>query len=166
MKISKRMIYGILLTAIVFLLATLAGRNINLNINFLPYSFVTHTTLLILSITLICGLKKHVKYNMAWPKFKKTLKPILFGFLAAIIVNTFMVALTKGLGGEVESHFAFDLMSQPKSLNVFSAIAINSLALSLVLNSEAYFGVQAKLCFFLIVFSYCLYFSSIYKVSF
>jgi len=130
MKISKRMIYGILLTAIVFLLATLAGRNINLNINFLPYSFVTHTTLLILSIALICGLKKHVKYNLAWPKFKKTLKPILFGFLAAIIVNTFMVALTKGLGGEVESHFAFDLMSP---LQVFLFIFIYASAAEEVL---------------------------------
>jgi membrane protease YdiL (CAAX protease family) len=70
---------------------------------------------------LICGLNKHVKYNIAWPKFKKTLKPILFGFLAAVIVNAFMIALTKGLGGEVESHFAFDLMSP---LQVFLFIFI------------------------------------------
>jgi len=72
----------------VFVLATLAGSFIRLNIDFLPYSFVTYTTMLVLSIALICGLKKHVKYNIAWPKFKKTLKPILFGFLAAVIVNT------------------------------------------------------------------------------
>jgi membrane protease YdiL (CAAX protease family) len=111
MKNSERIIYGTLLTIIAFVLATLAGRIIKLNVDFLPYSFVTHTTMLVLSIALICGLKKHVKYNIAWPKFKKTLKPILFGFLAAVIVNTLMVALTKGLGGEVESHFAFDVMS-------------------------------------------------------
>ena len=121
MKNSERIIYGTLLTIIAFVLATIAGRIIKLNIDFLPYSFVTHTTMLILSIGLICGLNKHVKYNIAWPKFKKTLKPILFGFLAAVIVNAFMIALTKGLGGEIESHFAFDMMTP---LQVFLFIFI------------------------------------------
>ena len=121
MKNEKRVIWGLLLTTTVFLISAFAGKNFSLNIEFIPDTFITNTLMLILSIGLICGLKKHVKYNMAWPKFKKTLKPILFGFLAAIIVNTFMVALTKGLGGEVESHFAFDLMSP---LQVFLFIFI------------------------------------------
>jgi len=71
MKNSERIIYGTLLTIMVFVLATLAGSFIRLNIDFLPYSFVTYTTMLVLSIALICGLKKHVKYNIAWPKFKR-----------------------------------------------------------------------------------------------
>ncbi len=98
MKNSERIIYGTLLTIIAFVLATLAGRIIKLNVDFLPYSFVTYTTMLVLSIALICSLKKHVKYNIAWPKFKKTLKPILFGFLAAVIVNTLMVSSDERLG--------------------------------------------------------------------
>jgi membrane protease YdiL (CAAX protease family) len=121
MKNSERIIYGTLLTIIVFILATLASRIIKLNIDFLPYSFVTHTTMLILSIALICGLKKHVNYKIALPKFKKTLKPILFGFLAAAIINPIMAVLTKILGGEVESHFAFNVMSP---LQVFLFIFI------------------------------------------
>lgn len=121
MKNSERIIYGTLLTIIAFVLASLAGRNIKLDIDFLPYSFVTHTTMLILSIVLICGFKKHVNYKIALPKFKKTLKPILLGFLATVIINPLMAILTKILGGEVESHFAFDVMS---SLQVFLFIFI------------------------------------------
>ena len=117
MKNSKRIIYGILLTAIVFLLATLVGRSIKLN----TFSFVTHTVMLILSIALIYGLKKYVNYKIALPKFKKTIKPILFGFFATVIVNALMVALTKGLGGEVEHNFVFDVMSP---LQIFLLIFI------------------------------------------
>lgn len=121
MKNSQLIIYGLLLTAIVFILATLSARLFQLNIGFIPYSFVTHSVMLILSIALIYGFRKFVNYKISIPKFKKTLKPILFGFLAAVVINPLMVVLTKILGGEIESHFAFDIMSP---LQVFLFIFI------------------------------------------
>ena len=87
MKNSERIIYGLLLTIIAFLLASFAGRIIKLNLQLVPSSFINHSVMLILSIVFICSLRKYVNYQIAWPKFKKIWKPILFGFLAAVIIN-------------------------------------------------------------------------------
>ena len=112
MKNGERIVYGILLTTIAFVLATLAGGNIKLNVDFLPDSFVTHSVILILSIGLIYGLRKYLNYKIALPEFKKTLRPMLFGFLiAAVIINTIMVGITQALGGKPEAHFVFGVMS-------------------------------------------------------
>lgn len=107
MKNSERIIYGLLLTAVAFLAANLSGRLIKLNINFLPDSFVSDTAMLLFAILLICVFKKHVNYRIAWPKFKNTLKPILFGILAAVIVNSFIYGIGMSLGIEQESHYIF-----------------------------------------------------------
>ncbi|MDD3739081.1 MAG: CPBP family intramembrane metalloprotease [Lentimicrobiaceae bacterium] len=111
MKNSERLIWGILLTAIVFLLSSFVSRKLQINIEFFPQSFWGLTFILILSIALICGLKKHVNYKIAVPKFKKTLKPMLFGFLAAVIVNALMTIIGKIFGIDAESHYAFGVMS-------------------------------------------------------
>ena len=112
MKNGERLVYGILLPTIAFVLAPLAGGNIKLNVDFLPDSFVTHSVILILSIGLIYGLRKYLNYKIALPEFKKTLRPMLFGFLvAAVIVNAIMVGITQALGGKPEAHFVFGVMS-------------------------------------------------------
>ncbi len=82
-----------------------------MNIEFLPYTFATHTAMLILSVGLIYGLKKHVNYKIALPPFKKILKPVLFGILATIIVNIVMNVATNISGGKVEVHAALTKMS-------------------------------------------------------
>lgn len=121
MKNSKRIIYGLLLTAVAFLSANFAGRKILLNSQSLPPSFITHSAMLILSIVLICCLRKYVNYKIAWPKFKKTLKPMLLGFLAVVIINALLVGLGKVFGIEAGSHFVFDVMTP---LQVFLFICI------------------------------------------
>jgi membrane protease YdiL (CAAX protease family) len=121
MKNNRRIIYGLILTIIAFLLAQLAGRTIQLNVDFLPYSFVTHSAMLVLAIVLICSFKKYVNYKIACPKFKKIWKPALFGFLSAVIVNGLLGAIGEACGIEQEAHFAFDVMSP---LQVFLFIFI------------------------------------------
>ena len=121
MKNNRRIIYGLILTIIAFLLAQLAGRTIQLNVDFLPYSFVTHSAMLVLAIVLICSFKKYVNYKIAWPNFKKIWKPALFGFLSAVIVNGLLGAIGEACGIEQEAHFAFDVMSP---LQVFLFIFI------------------------------------------
>ncbi|MDW5299430.1 MAG: CPBP family intramembrane glutamic endopeptidase [Sedimentibacter sp.] len=118
MKNNERIIYGIIITIVVFVIATFAGSKLHLNIDFFPYSFVTHSLMLILSIVLIYGLRKYVNYKIALPQFIKTLKPILFGLLATIIVNISMTVITKTLGGKVEAHAALTKMS-PLQIFVF-----------------------------------------------
>lgn len=111
MKNNERIIYGLLITMLVFAIATFIGKNIDLNSSFLPKSFVTHTLMLLLSIIMIYIFKKNVNYEISIPKFKEILKPILFGLLAAIIVNVLMTIITQILGGKIEMHPAFMKMS-------------------------------------------------------
>ncbi len=111
-KNSERVIWGILLTIIVFIISTFAGKNFSLNNEFIPDTFITNTLMLILSIGLIWGLRKHVNYKISLPRFKKTLRPILFGLLTAITVNVIMSIVEKTLGAKtIESHSAHSAMS-------------------------------------------------------
>ncbi len=121
MKNSERLIWGLLLTIIVFLLATFSTGVIKLNVDFLPTSFVTHSVMLILSIVLIYSLRKSVNFKIAWPKFKKIWKPILFGFLTAVIVNSLLAGIGKAMGNEIESNYVFNIMTP---LQVFLFIFI------------------------------------------
>ncbi len=121
MKNSERLIWGLLLTIIVFLLANFSPGVIKLNVDFLPASFVTHSVMLILSIVLIYSFRKSVNFKIAWPKFKKIWRPILFGFLAAVIVNTLIVAIGNAFGIKAEANYLFDVMN---SLQFFLFIFI------------------------------------------
>ncbi len=112
MKNNERVIWGLLLTIIVFLISAFAGKNFSLNNEFIPDTFITNMLMLILSIGLICGFNKHVSYKISLPGFKKTLRPILFGLLAAVVVNIIMSIIEKTLGvKEIEAHSAHSAMS-------------------------------------------------------
>ncbi|HPX76907.1 MAG TPA: hypothetical protein PLW77_10015, partial [Bacteroidales bacterium] len=111
MKNSERVIWGILLTTIVFLLSAFLGGKIQINNKFIPESFGSDTLILLFSIALIWGLKKYVNYKISVPKFKRTLKPLLFGFLAAVLVNGLITVIGNSLGIAAGSHYAFDVMS-------------------------------------------------------
>lgn len=111
MKNKNRITLGLLLTAIAFVISNLLGSRIHLNSRFLPYSFVSQTSLLIISIGLIYGMRRYVNYKISLPKFKTIFKPILLALLATIVVNALMGALTVALGGKGETHIAFARMS-------------------------------------------------------
>ncbi len=111
MKNNERIIYGILITIVIFILSIFLGGKLHLNIEFIPFSFITHSSMLIFSISLIYGLKRYVNYKIELPQFKEILKPILFGLLATIIINIFMTIITTILGGKIESHIVFNKMS-------------------------------------------------------
>lgn len=111
MKNSERVIWGILLTVIVFLISAFLGGKIQINNEFIPESFGGDTLRLLFSIALICGFKKYVNYKISVPKFKKTLKPMLFGLLAAVLVNGIITVIGNNLGIATESHYVFDVMS-------------------------------------------------------
>ena len=104
MKNTARISYGLIITIVIFVLSTLTGSKIDLNMDFIPSSFLTHSLMLLFSILVIYSFKKFVDYKFSLPKFKKIFKPILFGILATIIVNISMTILTKAFGGDVGSH--------------------------------------------------------------
>lgn len=118
MQNKERIAYGVAITVAVFVISTLVGSKLQINVDFIPHSFVQHTLMLVLSIGLIYGLRKIVDYKIALPQFKKTIKPILYGLLATIAVNISMAAITKLPSGKVEVHGALNAMS-PLQVFVF-----------------------------------------------
>lgn len=121
MRNNERIIYGIVITIVVFAISTFLGSKIELNLDFFSSSFVTHSFMLVLSIVTIYSLRKYVNYRIAVPQFKKVLKPILLGLLATILVNITMNVLTHILGGKVEAHA---LLAKLTPLQVFVFVFI------------------------------------------
>jgi hypothetical protein len=93
MRNHDRIIYGVVITFLIFATAIFLGNKMQLVNGFFPSSFVTHSVMLILSIVFIFFLREHVSYKIALPEFKKSLRPILFGLLATIIINVLMSVL-------------------------------------------------------------------------
>ncbi|NLZ96246.1 MAG: hypothetical protein GX921_10555, partial [Bacteroidales bacterium] len=104
MKKNNQVTYGLITTIIIFVLSAFISSLINLNHPFILNSFVTHTTMLLLSIVVIYSFRKQVNYKISIPKLRTIFKPILFGLLATIVVNISMAAITGGLDGNQEAH--------------------------------------------------------------
>jgi len=111
MKNKQRIIYGLIITIIIYAIAVFIGGKLHLDNNFFPNSFITHTLMLLLSIAAIYIFKKEVNYKISLPKFKTILKPVLIGLIATITISILMTIVTKVLGGKVEMHPAMKTMS-------------------------------------------------------
>lgn len=121
MKNKERLIYGIIISVVIFLIATQTGIILNFKTDFIPSSFLTHSIMLILSIGVIYFLRKNIKYRISLPELKKSLKPFLFGILATIIVNILVTVIIKISGGKTEIH---PLLSEMTPLQVFIFVFI------------------------------------------
>ena len=121
MKNNEQVLYGLVITIVVFAISTVTGRELHLNIDFLPNSFVTDSVMLLLSIIAIYTFRKYVDYKISVPEFKKIIKPILLGVLATIVVSILMAIITKIFNGKIEAH---PLMLKMSPLQVFIFIFI------------------------------------------
>jgi len=104
MKYSKKIIYGLLITIIIFFLSNFLVKKFHLNIEFIPNSFIIHSIMFVLSILFISIFRKNINFSISFPKFKEILKPIALGILVSIIVNISMSIVTKISGGNIEGH--------------------------------------------------------------
>ncbi|MCD4833220.1 MAG: CPBP family intramembrane metalloprotease [Bacteroidales bacterium] len=89
MKKSANLISGLALTIIIFGLGAIASRTINLNIEFIPQSFLMHTTILVFSIIAMYIFTKNgiLKLQFQKVKFKYYIYGGLIAILAFIIAN-------------------------------------------------------------------------------
>ena len=76
---------------------------------------------LFLSIVAILTLKSLMTYNISIPKFKTIIKPIIYAFVATIVINVLLTLLTKIAGGKIEVPSA---LSKLKPLQVIIFIFI------------------------------------------
>jgi membrane protease YdiL (CAAX protease family) len=118
MKNKERIIYGFIITAVIYAIAQIVSVNFKLNIDFIPDAFITLTIFLILSVLAIYVFRKHMSYNISMPKFKKVLKPIAMGVIVTVTIGILMTVVTKVSGGELEGHPAFKIMN-PLQIFIF-----------------------------------------------
>ena len=118
MKNFERIIYGLIITAVIFAAANIFGNKLHVNIAFFPDSFSTHTIMFLLSVIAIFIFRANLNYIISLPKFNFILKPAAIGILASIIINILMAVITKIAGGEAERH-AFLSKMNPYQVIVF-----------------------------------------------
>ena len=116
MKKYEKIAYGITLTILIYLVSVYLRETIHLPIEFIPPSFILHSSMGILSIISLFIFKDSLNYNISAPKFRKILRPILFGLLVTVLANTSMNIAIKILGGSIEEH---PLLSSMNVLQVF-----------------------------------------------
>jgi len=121
MKNKERIIYGLLITAIIFSTATIISLNTHLGIDFIPNFFVTLTIELLLSIIAIFTLRKYLSYNVSLPKIKLIIKPIVYALVTTIVVNLLMTIITKIAGGKIEVPA---VLSKLKPIQIFIFVFI------------------------------------------
>ena len=118
MKNKERIIYGFIITIVIYAIAQVVSFNLKLNNDFIPDAFITLTIFLILSVLAIYVFRKHMSYNISMPKFKKVLKPIAMGVIVTVTIGILMTVVTKVSGGELEGHPAFKIMN-PLQIFIF-----------------------------------------------
>ena len=108
MKNSKKLLIGITITIIIYLIAVTLGKKIHIDNDFFLASFGTHTIMFTLSIMAIYLLRKEVNYKLKFPKISTIFKPFIIALITTILVNVITVGLTKILGAKVDSHPIFE----------------------------------------------------------
>jgi membrane protease YdiL (CAAX protease family) len=121
MKNKERIIYGFIITIVIYAITQVVSFNFKLNNDFIPDDFIRLTIFLILSVLAIYVFRKHMSYNISMPKFKKVLKPIAMGVIVTVTIGILMTVVTKVSGGELEGHPAFKIMN-PLQIFIFGFI--------------------------------------------
>jgi membrane protease YdiL (CAAX protease family) len=121
MKKKESVIYGLIITVVIYLTAFIVGKKFQFNVDFIKDSFGSYTTMLLLSIIAIFVFKNNVNYSISLPKFNQILKPILFAVLATIVIFVSINIITKILGGTIEPH---PLLAKMTPMQVFVFVFI------------------------------------------
>ena len=114
MKNNLKVVYGLVITTLIFLIANIVGSKIHQNHIFITNSFFVHTFMLFLSVIAIVTMRKNVNYTIALPKFKHLIKPIALGIAVTIVINIAMAVITKLVGENIEGHALLSKMNTPQ----------------------------------------------------
>lgn len=115
MKNYQRIIYGLVITVVVFSISILAGK-LDLTTDLIPSSFTTHTIMILLSFTMIYFMKNKLTYRFSIPSVKTIIKPVVFGFGTAIVAGVLVAVLMNVVGIDIESHPIADKMNPTQVL--------------------------------------------------
>ena len=104
MNNKKKIIYGFIITFVIFLSTILICRQIHFKSNFIPNSFFEHLIMLLLSGVAIWIMNKELNFCIALPNFKKLIKPFFIVVLITFLVNIPMNIITVLMNGKVTTH--------------------------------------------------------------
>lgn len=104
MKKTTVLLSGIFLSAIIFIIAVFAPRIIEINSDFIPKTFFTHSIMLTFSLIAIYIFTKNgtFKFKIQKVRFKFYLKGIITAILGIIIANIIAVIILKTLGFNID----------------------------------------------------------------
>lgn len=108
MKNSRKLLIGLVITLIIYLVAVTFGKKIHIDNDFFLASFGTHTIMFVLSVLAIYLFKKEVNYKLKFPKISTIFKPFIIALITTILINIITVGLTKILGAKVDTHPIFE----------------------------------------------------------
>ncbi len=107
----ERTVYGLVLTALIFLIATVVSAKVHPGIELVPNFFVTLTIELLLSFAAIYALRDYLSYSIAVPELKTLIKPFIFGIILTVVVNLLISGIIKLAGGNLEEHPALSKLN-------------------------------------------------------
>ncbi len=104
MKKINHLILGIALTAFIYFSGVFLSRIVSIPIDFIPNSFIIHSTMLLLSIAAIIVLKQNSFFTFHFKKvrFKYYIYGILTGFAGLIIAGILATAILSLLGKGID----------------------------------------------------------------
>ena len=118
MKNKERIIYGLLITLMIFVTAKIISSKVPLNSDLIPDSFISLTVMLLLSIIAINVMRKYLTYKFSLPKLRNIFKPISLAILVTIGINLFMSIVSKIIVGTIDVHPAL-MTLKPLQLLIF-----------------------------------------------
>jgi len=121
MKNNKRILLGISIAIFIHVIAIVLGKIIKLDSDVLPFSFITHSTILIFSAIAIKIFAKDISFNFSIPDFRKIFRPFLIGLGITIVTNIILTIVIKLLGFELDTHLA---VSQMTGFQIFAFVFI------------------------------------------
>ena len=101
MNNRKTVVFGLIITAMIFLFSVFIGMKIHINSEFIPGSFMQHLTMILLSCVAIWIARKDLNFYIALPKLKNIIKPFFIGVLIMLIVFIPMGIITSLVEGKV-----------------------------------------------------------------
>ena len=100
---SKRLLYGLVITAVIFAVANIIEVHFHLHNRFIVDSFPIDTVMILLSVLVLIVLKENIRYTISLPKLKYVFRPILFGIVVSLVFNILM-AVVAHISGDKEGH--------------------------------------------------------------
>ncbi len=104
MNKTTNLISGIFLTIIIFGLGAIASRIFHINSEFIPESFLTHTTMLVVSLIIIYIYIKNdiLKFQFQKVKFKYYIYGILIAITATIFAHILVTIILEIFGFQID----------------------------------------------------------------